>query len=325
MVLLGVLLGFAPPAGADPAPCGQPNDIDCDGIPDDQDNCVFVANADQADSDGDRVGNVCDNCLHTGNADQGDLDGDGQGDVCDWDDGSVFLRVPYRTYVYWDPEFGLPTYNLYRGDLGVLKATGQYTQDPAIVPLANRECDIIESPYEGFEDLAVPPVGQALFYLVTYNRYGEESTLGTDSGGHERPNANRCPHPLCDRRFESVLHTGSSDITSPQRLVIGDPVAWCQFRGAPFPCDTLGIDFATEVAVVAAGGSHSNGCFDIRITCARQGAAPDGIEVVATDVAPGGQCGCPDAIVTPMEIVKVPRPVASVSFLSGWFGLHCPL
>jgi hypothetical protein len=37
-------------------------DVDGDGIPDDTDNCVSIANQDQADSDNDGVGNACDSC-----------------------------------------------------------------------------------------------------------------------------------------------------------------------------------------------------------------------------------------------------------------------
>jgi len=79
---------------------GGPTDSDGDGIPDDQDNCPTVANADQADSDGDGIGDACDtvdpvdsdmdgipddedNCPNTPNADQSDIDGDGIGDACD--------------------------------------------------------------------------------------------------------------------------------------------------------------------------------------------------------------------------------------------------
>ena len=60
------------------------------------DNCPSVANANQADMDGDGIGNVCDsakdgdsvanasdNCPSVQNADQKDSGSDGIGDACD--------------------------------------------------------------------------------------------------------------------------------------------------------------------------------------------------------------------------------------------------
>jgi MYXO-CTERM domain-containing protein len=61
------------------------DDADGDGKADDQDNCPFAANRDQADGDGDGVGNVCDNCSAVSNFSQLDTDGDGIGDSCDPD------------------------------------------------------------------------------------------------------------------------------------------------------------------------------------------------------------------------------------------------
>ncbi len=71
-------------------------DSDNDGLKDDVDNCPFIANADQFDTDGDGIGNSCDtdddndsvidtkdNCPLQPNPDQADRDHDGLGDVCD--------------------------------------------------------------------------------------------------------------------------------------------------------------------------------------------------------------------------------------------------
>lgn len=59
-------------------------DTDGDGVPDEEDNCVFTPNPDQLDTDGDGVGDVCDNCVEAYNPDQTDSDDDGIGDVCDF-------------------------------------------------------------------------------------------------------------------------------------------------------------------------------------------------------------------------------------------------
>ena len=61
------------------------DDFDEDGIEDDFDNCPFVPNRDQADSDGDCVGTACDNCADVANEFQLDADGDLLGDDCDPD------------------------------------------------------------------------------------------------------------------------------------------------------------------------------------------------------------------------------------------------
>ena len=74
-------------------------DTDYDGLDDDNDNCVNVANPNQNDLDNDGYGDVCDNdldgdgqtndrdnCVNKANADQVDYDNDGYGDICDNDD-----------------------------------------------------------------------------------------------------------------------------------------------------------------------------------------------------------------------------------------------
>ena len=61
----------------------QDNDIDNDGIINDNDNCPLISNTNQADIDEDDVGDVCDNCGETPNARQDHSDTDTFGDACD--------------------------------------------------------------------------------------------------------------------------------------------------------------------------------------------------------------------------------------------------
>lgn len=73
----------------DPYPLMNMSDYDGDGWIDSVDNCPFVANESQLDSDYDDVGNACDNCPYAYNPDQLDSDGDGVGDACSWDCGDL--------------------------------------------------------------------------------------------------------------------------------------------------------------------------------------------------------------------------------------------
>ena len=57
LLLAGVSLAVMMVAGCPPPP---DDDIDGDGIADSTDNCVNVANPQQADADGDGIGNACD-------------------------------------------------------------------------------------------------------------------------------------------------------------------------------------------------------------------------------------------------------------------------
>lgn len=84
--------------GDDDKPAPPPTDTDGDGISDENDNCINIANPDQADLDNDGIGDLCDddidgdgvanaedNCPMTANPGQEDADSDGEGDICDND------------------------------------------------------------------------------------------------------------------------------------------------------------------------------------------------------------------------------------------------
>jgi hypothetical protein len=165
-------------------------DLDRDGRGDVCDNCPSEANAFQDDSDGDGVGDVCDNCVFDPNPRQEDFDNDFEGDVCDLNDGLILITLQDTFSVEWQREAMFDSFNEYRGDLAVLRSQGLYTQDPAAVALAARNCGLTE----GFvADGPDPGPGQAVFYLVAGVRGGEEGDLGTNSSGMVRPNANPCP------------------------------------------------------------------------------------------------------------------------------------
>lgn len=85
---------FSNPATLD-NPAYRPPDTDKDGIIDNRDNCISVANADQADLNTNNIGDACedsdldgiinatDNCADIPNPNQQDEDGDKKGDHCD--------------------------------------------------------------------------------------------------------------------------------------------------------------------------------------------------------------------------------------------------
>lgn len=89
------------------------------------------------------------------------------------------------TVLTW--EAGMPFFNLYRGSIAGLRASGVYT--PA------GSCLVSGLTAASYADAGSPPApGDAYYYLVTgENAAGVEGTLGFDSRGVERPNASACP------------------------------------------------------------------------------------------------------------------------------------
>jgi hypothetical protein len=161
----------------------------CNGLDDD---CNGQVDEDVVggDSDSDGIDDFCDNCPLAANPDQGDNDLDREGDLCDLNDGFIVVRLSDDSAVEWQQETGYEAFNWYRGDLTVLKSSGLYTQDPATVALAGRQCGLHDPYTLDFSDLEP---GNGVFFLVSGIHSGVEGSLGTDSSGSPRPNANPCP------------------------------------------------------------------------------------------------------------------------------------
>jgi hypothetical protein len=171
------------------ADAGGP-DSDGDGVADLVDLCPGVRDPSQGDIDGDRVGDACDNCASHDNPLQSDTDRDGEGDRCDLDDGEIFAVWALRTQLSWPLEMGFDTWNVYRGDLGALRATGVYTQAPGTNPLAARWCALGAG---ALDDAVVPAAGSCAFYLVSGRNLAAEGSLGADGAGRPRSNTSPCP------------------------------------------------------------------------------------------------------------------------------------
>lgn len=86
-------------------------DVDADGIPDINDNCVSESNPDQADINGNGRGDVCDdfdkdgiinnkdNCINNPNRDQKDDDGDKIGNICDKEESRITEKYKWIPWV----------------------------------------------------------------------------------------------------------------------------------------------------------------------------------------------------------------------------------
>jgi hypothetical protein len=121
----------------------------------------------------------------------GDLDGTAAVDMGAHEERGEAENLRFHTdksLLIWDERLGAVVHNLYRGDLAVLRAGGDYTQDPSTVTLAKRWCGLGPASQS---DSETPPPGQAFFYLVTPPS-GVEGSLGFDSSRTPRPNSFPC-------------------------------------------------------------------------------------------------------------------------------------
>jgi hypothetical protein len=131
-----------------------------------------------------------DNCVEVYNPAQGDFDSDGEGDLCDVDDGMIYLVTTATDFLGWQEEAGFLSWNVYRGDLVVLRDTAIYTQEPGSNDLAWRWCGLPDPEVGDADPL---PEAAVAFYLISGETGSGEGSLGQDWLGSERFNDNPCP------------------------------------------------------------------------------------------------------------------------------------
>jgi hypothetical protein len=122
----------------------------------------------------------------------GDLDGTAVTDMGAYEDGGEAENLRIASdggTVSWDHHPLAVGYNLYRGELAVLLAGGDYTQDPIDAPLSEEFCGLTTTSLTDWQE---PWPGEVLFYMATPVGAAEGS-LGFDSAKSPRPNANPCP------------------------------------------------------------------------------------------------------------------------------------
>jgi hypothetical protein len=83
-------------------------------------------------------------------------------------------------------------FNLYRGSVDRLQATGEYTQDPGTEPAAALFCGLLPGQVP-VQDTFTPAFGQAVFYVSSQALGSWEGSLGETSDGLPRANAGLCP------------------------------------------------------------------------------------------------------------------------------------
>jgi hypothetical protein len=176
-----------------PLPCGEiQEDTDGDGFVDVLDNCAAVANADQADLDGDWVGDEvgCDNCVGLTNVDQADTDEDTFGDLCDCAPADplftdslpmiqgLVVEPGIPTMVQWDDLGQSIDYEVAKGLVSTLRAEGS---------IASADCPAGGGPNSSWHDMGPEPdVGEVYYYVVRAVTGMCEGGFGSDSSGHRQ-------------------------------------------------------------------------------------------------------------------------------------------
>lgn len=126
----------------------------------------------------------------------------------------------------------------------------------------------------------------------------------------------------CDRTSTEVISAFSSGFVQPEFRLIENSADWCdawhtltEKLSPPPPCDTSLVDFAKEVALLAALGTRTSGGYSVAITCVQEEPTPEDLRVLVQETTPGPECNVTLALTSPVTVVKVGRPGKSAVFV----------
>ncbi|MCP3982187.1 MAG: hypothetical protein GY716_23005 [bacterium] len=203
------------------------------------------------DSDGDGIADVLDNCPALSNPTQSDIDLDAEGDLCDANDGRISIYFDAPELARWQAESGHGSWNTYRGDLGVLKSAGDYTQEPGSNPLARQDLGHVDPWIEDTDD---PLPGSVAFFV----------SVGIVEPG---PISRATPPFLTEGHCAGLLvswlpNPPQEEVTSYRVLFGTDPDylgSFVEVPVSPVYVDSLVHEIAYFVSVQAVGGAGSYG------------------------------------------------------------------
>lgn len=184
-------------------------DSDADGILDGTDNCQYLVNSSQLDTDGDGEGDICDadidgdtvlndedNCPDVANVDQADADGDWIGDACDVAETlpQTITFDPLSDKTYGDPAFtvsatassGLPVSFVASGDCSIAGSTVTITAAGSCTVIAQQPGNVV---YTFAEDvarsfnIAKAPATLAVGTEFTYDGTVKQANVTTSPAG----------------------------------------------------------------------------------------------------------------------------------------------